>query len=140
MTRRILPKDFEDFDDSNDYDDYDEQYQIIEKIHEFDRNLRSRIIYQVIEIESNIEQIIAWHFCREESQHILFISLMFMDGQITFSQKITILKKLLRDSYPDIYKDVSSIFSQLGKIRELRNKFAHSKMTFPKHLWVSILK
>lgn len=112
-------------------DPQDEIEAITAEAYQYDQEIRSRVIYNAIAIESDIEQIIAWHFCHDEGKHILFISLMFNDGQITFSQKIVILKKLLRDSYPDIYLQFSGIFSQLNKIRELRNKLAHTKLRIP---------
>jgi len=110
---------------------YDELGAITSEVYQYDQEIRSHAIYKAVAIESDIEQIIAWHFCHDESKHILFISLMFNEGQITFSQKLAILKKLLRDSYSDIYLKYSGIFSQLDKIRELRNKLAHTKIRIP---------
>lgn len=109
----------------------------VDKRLEHNRSTRSEVISIVIQIESHIEQTIAWHFCSDEKKHAAFISFLFMDGQITFSQKITILKKIMRSFYNDINSQISSIYNQLDKIRELRNKFAHSQLEIPYPEWIT---
>lgn len=95
----------------------------------YDRKARGEIIYAAVSLESTIEQIIAEHFSASDAK-ALFISLMFMTGQITFSQKIQILKKLFKDSYPDLLTTFPNMFNGLEKVRELRNKLAHSKESY----------
>jgi hypothetical protein len=97
----------------------------------FNRHIRGEIINAAVAVESSIEEIIAEHFC-EPASKALFISLVFVVGQVTFSQKILILKKLFKDSYPDFVTTFPRLFNGLEKLRELRNKLAHSKKGFPK--------
>ena len=80
--------------------------------------------------ESIIEQIIATHFCSDQAKQLSFMSLIFKDGEITLSTKIRMLRKLLRQCYPDLYGEVSPLIRRLDKTRELRNKFAHSELVF----------
>lgn len=78
-----------------------------------------------VSLETEIEQILATHFC-DKDKHAVFITLMFIVGQVTFSQKTIMLKKLLKHSYPDLLTASPNLFKNLDKIRELRNKLAHS--------------
>jgi hypothetical protein len=57
-----------------------------------------------------------------------------MVGQITFSQKLTILKKLFKEFYPDLLKLFPKMFNRLEKLRELRNKLAHSRIGYSFHI------
>jgi hypothetical protein len=95
---------------------------------EIDRLVRSHIIYEAISLESMVDQIIAWHFCPDETKHLWFQSLLFRVGEVPFSNKIRILKKLLRECYPDIWESVPGLTNKLDDIRDLRNKFAHSEL------------
>jgi hypothetical protein len=107
---------------------HDEFKQRLEQLFEIDRLVRSHIIYEAISIEGIIDQIIAWHFCPDEAKHVWFQSLLFREGEVGFSKKIRILKKLLRDCYPDLFEKVPGLINKLDDIRDLRNKFAHSEL------------
>lgn len=127
-----MENELNELDDLDDLDlEHSDLWKTLKKIRKYEQKIRTAIISVAISLESEIEQIIAWHFCQDESKHLLFLSLMFNDGQVTLSQKIVILRKLFRESYPDLYQQFSGIFSQLDKIRELRNKLAHSQHTIP---------
>ena len=73
-----------------------ERFEAFKELHEksfdLDQKIRSRIIFNAIMVENEVERIIATHFCREESQEQLFISLLFSGGFIPFSQKTIIFK------------------------------------------------
>jgi len=94
-----------------------------------DQRLRSRVIYNSILVENALEKVITTHFCREKGEEILFSSLLFREGQVTFSRKIVILEKLLKISYPDLHKECKWLIKQIDKVREIRNEFAHSQTT-----------
>ena len=94
-----------------------------------DQRLRSRVIYNSILVENALEKIITTHFCREKGEEILFSSLLFREGQVTFSRKIIILEKLLKLAYPDLHKECRWVIKQIDKVREMRNEFAHSQTT-----------
>ncbi len=96
-----------------------------------DQMLRSRIIYNAILVENGIERIIVTHFCRETDQQALFASLIFREGQVTFSRKTVILEKLLKSAYPDLHQQCKWVLNKIGEIREIRNDFAHSQTTVP---------
>src|SRR5690349_12029835 len=84
-----------------------------------DQRLRSRIIYNAILVENVIERIIVTHFCREADQQALFASLIFREGQVTFSRKIIILEKLLKSAYPDLHTQCKWIIKKIDQIREI---------------------
>ena len=94
------------------------------KRNEYDRRARGEIIYVAVVIEHQIERIIANHFNAKEKW--LFVSLIFGEGQITFSQKLIMLKKLFKEHYPDLI--FPGMFNHLDKLRQLRNKLAHSRV------------
>jgi hypothetical protein len=93
--------------------------------------ISSEIVQKAVLIEAKLEVIIAFHFCDDRDKWLSFRSLIFHDGEITFSQKIRICQKLFKEHYPLIYEQVSPMFKRLDKIRELRNKLAHSKILPP---------
>src|SRR2546423_610060 len=92
---------------------YDNLSRLYKRHQETDTNLRARVINFAIEIDDWIERLIAFHFCFDEAQQMLFRSLLFRIGEVTFSRKIKILRELLKQSYPDIYTDYSNIFAKL---------------------------
>jgi hypothetical protein len=108
--------------------DSEELQRRISRTFEMDRMVRSHIIYETTAIEGVVDSIISWHFCPDENKHIWFQSLLFRDGEISFSKKIIILQKILKEFYPDLNKSVKGLTKKLDDIRMLRNKFAHSEL------------
>jgi hypothetical protein len=94
-----------------------------------DQRLRSRVIYNSILVENGLEKVLITHFCREKNDERLFASLIFREGQVTFSRKIVILEKLLKSAYPDLHRECNWVIKQIDKVREIRNAFAHSETT-----------
>jgi len=103
----------------------------IQLARDHDRLVRSQIVYEAITLESVVDRIIATHFCSDESKHPAFFSFIFRDGEISFSNKIRILKKILGASYPSLAKISSALAKKLDSMRDLRNKFAHSELVLP---------
>jgi len=103
------------------------EYELHTKRQTYDRKARGEIIYAAVTIEGVIEQIIAEHFS-EGDKRWLFISLMFTVGQVTFSQNLIMLKKLFLNSYPDFLALFPGMFNQINKLRDFRNKLAHTKV------------
>lgn len=103
--------------------DQENDSHLFAKRHAYDRKARGEIIYAAIVIESIIEGIIADHCAKDK---FLFGALIFGEGQITFSQKLIMLKKLFKEYYPDLI--FPKMFKRLDELRQLRNKLAHSKV------------
>lgn len=103
----------------------------IQIILEYDRLFRSHLLYEAIELEGRLDKIIAWHFCSDEAKHGLLFSLVFREGEIGFSAKIQVLRKLLKNAYPDLKDAFGYMASALHRLRALRNKFAHSQVVLP---------
>lgn len=94
----------------------------------------SQIVQRVVLIEKALENVIASHYLSPNYNEFLpFRSLIFRDGRIDFADKIKMVKKLLKNDYPLIFEQVFPLFSKLDKARELRNKFAHSKILPPNY-------
>jgi hypothetical protein len=100
----------------------------VKLVFDYDRIIRSHAIYESTAIEGTVESIIAWHFCPDEEKHLSFVALIFVTTELTFSKKIDILERLLKNSYPDILKDVPNIINELTSLRKFRNKFAHNEL------------
>jgi len=81
--------------------------------------------------EASVDRLIAWHFCPDRAKHGLFYRLLFVEGQIPFSRKIEIAKKLLKAFHPDLGKAAGFWIRGLHRLRELRNKLAHNRMQLP---------
>ena len=104
------------------------QKKYVQMLFEHDRVIRSHAIYEATAIESLIENIVAWHFCPDTEKHLLFIGLMFITAEVSFSKKINILIKVLENSYSDILKDIPRLANDLNSVRRFRNKFAHNEL------------
>jgi hypothetical protein len=98
---------------------------------DYDKLIRSRVIQAAIAVEKELEGIITWHFCPDKAKHLSFMSLFFQEGQISFSMKTEIAKKMLKKEYPEIFKEIKSIFTQIENLRTLRNKVAHCELVIP---------
>jgi hypothetical protein len=96
-----------------------------------DRLMRSQIIYEAINLEAAVERIITFHFCPSADKQDLFVSLMFSEGQVSFSQKLAILRKLLKLCYPKLATAFKFLLDRLEKLRKLRNEFAHLRLDLP---------
>ena len=103
----------------------------IQRILAYDRLFRSQLLYQAISLEGVVDEIIAWHFCPDPMKHGLFMALLFREGEIGFAKKIRILRRLHRASYPDLDEPFKFLLKRLELLRELRNKFAHSRLVMP---------
>lgn len=103
----------------------------IQVILEYDRLFRSHLLYEAIALENLVDKMIAWYFSAEESKHALMFSLVFREGEIGFSVKIQILRKLLKKAYRDLQPAFGYLPKALDELRVLRNKFAHSEVVLP---------
>ena len=100
---------------------------------EYERVFRSQIIVAAITLELQIDRVIAWYFCSDETKHPLLYSLIFHDAEVTYSAKVNILKKLLRLAYPELSAPFAFLPRELRKLGELRNKLAHCDIEVPPH-------
>lgn len=98
----------------------------INRVYDLSKEIRGRFLDQAIPIEMLIDDIISWHFCPEETRRSLFFSLV--TPKLTFSTKIKILKTILELRYPDLLKEYLKLMGEIEKIKNLRNKFAHSML------------
>src|SRR5882672_12591493 len=92
--------------EENKYVDY------VKKVHDYNKEFRNEIINKAIWIDNAINKILAYHYCKNEQLQTSFISLVLTDGQITFSRKIIMVKKLFQKHYPDLYQQYNNIFKK----------------------------
>lgn len=108
--------------------EYKTYQKYVELTFDYDRMMRSQIIYEATALEGQIENIIASHFCPDEDKHLSFVSLLFNRAEVPFSKKIDILEFLLKQHYPDILNELPGLINKLNSVRRLRNKFAHAEL------------
>jgi hypothetical protein len=99
-----------------------------EELFSRDKQYRAQIIYIQTIIDDYVGQCIAWHFCPDPKKHLAFMSLLFVQGEVSFRKRIVILDFILKHEYPDLYKETKALVKKLDKLRELRNWFAHSTL------------
>lgn len=97
----------------------------------YERLFRSQIISDAADAEASLDRLIAWHFCPDRSKHGLFFLLMFREGEIFMSKKLTIAKKLLKTYHPDLAMRGAFWLKGLDRLRVLRNKLAHGRVELP---------
>ncbi|GAH13880.1 unnamed protein product, partial [marine sediment metagenome] len=98
--------------------------QQIDHLYDVSKEIRGRFLDQAIPIEMLIDDIISWHFCPEDTRQSLFFSLV--SPKLTFSNKIKILETILQIYYPDLVKKHQNLIKEINKIRDFRNRIAHS--------------
>lgn len=93
---------------------------------DFDQDTRGSYLYQTAEIESLVEQIIAYHYCSEDLKKMnSFLSLVL--SQLNFNSKIKIFLKIL-EKYIEFKDEYPIIKTSLPNIQSFRNKLAHSRL------------
>lgn len=90
--------------------------------------IRAPFLEQAIAIDRLVADIISQHFCPNEEKRNLFFSLITNGTTITFSASINMLKTLLKVCYPDLDDKHSELIRELEKIRDFRNRIAHSML------------
>lgn len=96
------------------------------KLDELTKEIRGSFLSQAIAIENFVGDVITFHFCLEENRQNLFFSLV--TGEISFSRKIKILKKILEIEYPELLKENTELINNLDKIKRFRNTLVHSML------------
>lgn len=96
----------------------------LNRVFNLSKEIRGSFLDQAIPIEMLIDDIISHHFCPEEARRIFFFSIT--TPEISFSNKIKILETILKNSYPDLIEKHSELFREIRKVKDFRNRIAHS--------------
>ena len=92
--------------------------------------IRGSFLNMMIDIDRLIAVIISQHFCPEVERRKLFFSLITNGTTISFHASISVLKRLLKLCYPDLYDE--HLFTKLETLRRFRNMIAHSRLDMSK--------
>ena len=92
------------------------------------QEIRGPFLEQAIFIEKLIEDIIAHHFCPDESRRDLFLSLVINGTDLTFSNKIAIFERLMILCYRHLLEKHEHLVDEIQKIRKFRNRIAHAML------------
>lgn len=89
---------------------------------------KSRIISLATNIESQLDVIMAAYFSKNNDDYQLFCHLFYpIEVGLTFGIKIKIFENFINKIYPDYLEKINpDLINSLGRVRRLRNKFAHS--------------
>lgn len=98
----------------------------LESLFNLSTNIRGRFLDQVIVIERLIDDIISRHFCPEDYRFHLLFSLVATE--LTFHSRIKTLKTVLECCYPELLGKHPNLIKDIKKIKEFRNKIAHSML------------
>ena len=115
--------------------------KIIRAHNEKVKRYRELFIESSTRLEIQIEWLISSYFSRDKKEYAVFNEMFFSDEiQLSFHDKIQMLKILLNVAFPDLKKIKPNIITQLNQIRKLRNRFAHSANVMPRDNKISHLK
>jgi hypothetical protein len=92
------------------------------------REIRGTFIDQTIWLDVLVTDILATFFCPDKERRALLSSDVLTGRDATFSGRLEILEKTASRWFPAFVACHPSLFSQLGKIRRLRNRLAHSHL------------
>lgn len=101
-----------------------EESQQLKLLCELSTEIRGKFLDQAIPIEWIIDDIISQHFCPEETRRMLYFS--SVPPELTFFSKTRIFKTILEICYPDLLEKHHNVMKEIEKIRNFRNKIAHS--------------
>ena len=89
--------------------------------------VRGNYLVDAIEIEGIIDDVLAIHFFKNnDAQYVDFQG--FILKELQFGAKIKILVSLLNSKYPNLLNKHTSLANELEKIRDFRNRLAHSQL------------
>ncbi len=90
--------------------------------------LRGAVINEVAFLEIMIDIFLANHFCKGPTEKRDFLKIVMQTKYISFESKRIIFHKLITCYYPDFPKRVKDYHKLIDKIRDCRNKLAHSQL------------
>lgn len=88
--------------------------------------IRGKFIDLTIDIESIMDDILAFHFCSVDKYN-QFKRYILED--IMFNKKKDIFQSLLKEKYSELYNQYAD-YIDVSKLKDTRNKFAHNRVTF----------
>lgn len=97
-----------------------------QKLKEIDSAIRGEYLLTIAYLEQRINQILGDYFCKEKEKKIRLTDLILTSKGMTFSIKLEVLEKIVKEKFPDYYKDRKSIFNTMNNLRDFRNKLAHN--------------
>lgn len=97
-----------------------------EKLHASVREIRGGILNSVAVIDANISKILSGYFCTIQDKRDLLMSEVFTCQSYGLRTKILLLKKILKKELASYLEENDWLFSDLEKLKNLRNKLAHA--------------
>lgn len=98
----------------------------LDRLFDLSTEIRGKFLDQAISIEMLIDDIVSRHFCPEKDRRNLLFSLV--TPELTFSTRIKILETVLERCYPNLLRKYPNLIKEVGRIRDFRNKIAHSML------------
>ena len=106
-------------------DDRPRTDEYVSRIMQLDHLIRGCTLNHSTVIEHSMGRIIAYHFQMDKERRNLFFSLIMNDPSMTYSRKMSILRDLLKISYPEILGRNKELVKDLRKVMEWRNRISH---------------
>jgi len=97
------------------------------ELNEIINGTKSKFLSVCTSIENQLEIVMADYFSKGDFDDYKLFSKLFYggDAELTFSQKIKIFEKFLKEVYPEYLKSNTDLINSLNRVRKMRNKFAH---------------
>ncbi len=90
------------------------------------RDIRGSILELSVTLEQMTTICISSFFVKNTPDQWLFTQTIFNESEISFSNKIRILEKIVHLRFQKFEKKHSNLFKKLNRIRKLRNRLAHT--------------
>ncbi|SDG84202.1 hypothetical protein [Mucilaginibacter gossypii] len=85
------------------------------------------VIVITIELEKFLDDFLSKHFCFQINRQEEFKNLILYNERITLDFKRELFTLILKNEYKDILKTHPTVITDLGRLPEHRNRFAHLK-------------
>jgi hypothetical protein len=97
-------------------------------IYALSQQIRGVFMDQTIWLDVMITDILASYFVTDPKKRALLSSDVLSGPDQTFSGRISLLQKIVNRSYKAFADEHPNLFDRLGKIRQFRNRLAHSHL------------
>lgn len=87
---------------------------------------RGTILEHCVQIDQVCTSIISSYFVKHHYDQIFFSQIVLNDNEVTFSQRINIVEKLLKHRFQEFEKKHPELIKKMNRIRKLRNRLVHT--------------
>lgn len=106
-------------------EDSAEYSKLVVEVTKLSSIIRGAFLNKVANLEIAIDTFLAYHFCTSDVNIKDFMTFVLPSDVIIFDKKRIIFKKIIEKYYPSFKSKIPEFHALIGKIRDIRNQFAH---------------